>query len=68
VVARHAEVAETLDAFAEAGALGAIVSGSGPTVVALARHIAHADSLARAVPGSIVVSGPPGAEPASGAG
>jgi 4-diphosphocytidyl-2-C-methyl-D-erythritol kinase len=68
VVARHAEVAETLDAFAEAGALGAIVTGSGPTVVALARHIAHADSLARAVPGSIVVSGPPGAEPASGAG
>ncbi|HVF07332.1 MAG TPA: 4-(cytidine 5'-diphospho)-2-C-methyl-D-erythritol kinase [Actinomycetota bacterium] len=69
VLARHGEVGEALDAFAEGGALGAIVTGSGPTVVALARHIAHADSLARAVPGSIVVNGPPGrAEPASGAG
>lgn len=59
VVARHAEVGETLDAFARAGALGAIVTGSGPTVIALARHVGHADSLARAMPGSIVVSGPP---------
>ena len=35
------------------------MSGSGPTVAALARHLGHADSLAAAVPGSIVVSGPP---------
>ena len=68
VVARHPQVGMTLDEFAEAGALGAIVSGSGPTVAALARHIGHADSLAAAVPGSIVVSGPPTrAEPATGA-
>ena len=45
--------------FADAGALGAIVTGSGPTVAALARHIGHADALASAVPGSVVVSAPP---------
>ncbi len=56
---RHPEIAETKRAFLEAGALGAIMSGSGPTVVALARHMGHADRLARAVPGSFVVSGPP---------
>lgn len=59
VAARHPEVAEVRDAFLEAGALGAVMSGSGPTVVALARHLGHADRLAEAVPGSIVVSGPP---------
>ena len=35
------------------------VGGSGPTVVALARHMGQADRLAEAVPGSFVVSGPP---------
>ncbi|HWC69996.1 MAG TPA: 4-(cytidine 5'-diphospho)-2-C-methyl-D-erythritol kinase [Actinomycetota bacterium] len=60
VVARHAEVGATIDAFLDAGALGAFMSGSGPTVAALARHLGHADTLAAAVPGSIVVSGPPG--------
>ena len=68
IVARHPDVGTTLDVLADAGALGAIVSGSGPTVAALARHIGHADALAAAVPGSIVVSGPPArAEPATGA-
>ena len=57
---RHPEVAGTIGTFLDAGALGAIMSGSGPTVVALARHLVHADALARVVPGSIVVSGPPG--------
>ena len=56
---RHPEVAEAKTAFLEAGALGAVMSGSGPTVVALARHPAHADELAAAVPGSFVVSGLP---------
>jgi 4-diphosphocytidyl-2-C-methyl-D-erythritol kinase len=56
---RHPEIAEVKEAFLEAGALGAIMSGSGPTVVALARHIGHADGIAEAVPGSFVVSGPP---------
>jgi len=59
IVAHHANVGEVIDAFVEAGALGAMVSGSGPTVAALARHIGHADSLAATVPGAIVVSGPP---------
>lgn len=65
VVARHPDVSDAIDAFAEAGALGAIVTGSGPTVAALARHIGHADTLAAAVAGSIVVSGPPRAHPDS---
>ena len=43
----------------KAGALGAVMTGSGPTVVALARHLPHADQLATAVPGSFVVTGPP---------
>lgn len=69
VVAHHPEVGVALEAFEEAGALGAIVSGSGPTVAALARHLGHADALASAVPGSIVVSGPPTVgRPAFGAG
>ncbi|MGH2596279.1 MAG: 4-(cytidine 5'-diphospho)-2-C-methyl-D-erythritol kinase [Actinomycetota bacterium] len=61
VVRRHPEVAGVKRAFLEAGALGAIMSGSGPTVVALARHLTEADRLAHSVPGSFVVSGPPAA-------
>jgi 4-diphosphocytidyl-2C-methyl-D-erythritol kinase len=57
---RHPEVSEVKQAFLDAGALGAVMSGSGPTVVALARHMMHADRLAEGVPGSFVVSGPPG--------
>lgn len=59
VVARHPEIGETIAAFQDAGALGALMSGSGPTVVALARHLGHADTLAAAVPGSFVAVGPP---------
>jgi 4-diphosphocytidyl-2-C-methyl-D-erythritol kinase len=59
VAARHPEIARTVEAFLEAGALGAAMTGSGPTVVALARHVAHADQLCDAVPGSFVASGPP---------
>ena len=59
VVSRHPAIGLAIDAFLAAGALGAFMCGSGPTVAALARHIGHADSLAAAVPGSIVVSGPP---------
>ncbi|HVD70939.1 MAG TPA: 4-(cytidine 5'-diphospho)-2-C-methyl-D-erythritol kinase [Actinomycetota bacterium] len=59
VVARHPEVGEAIEALMEAGALGAVMSGSGPTVAALASHMGHADRLAEAVGGAIVVSGPP---------
>ena len=59
VIERHPAVAETIDAFMDAGALGAIMSGSGPTVAALARHAGHAETLSASVRGSLVVSGPP---------
>ena len=59
VVARHPEVGATLQMLEAAGALGAVMTGSGPTVVALARHLGHADALAAAVPGAFVTSGPP---------
>ena len=68
VVARHPEISETIETFIDAGALGAVMTGSGPTVVALATHLAHADRLARAVPGSFVASGPPVAAPQPRAG
>jgi 4-diphosphocytidyl-2-C-methyl-D-erythritol kinase len=60
VVRRHPEVAEAKRAFLDAGALGAIMSGSGPTVAALASHPMHAQRLATAVPGSFVAVGAPG--------
>jgi 4-diphosphocytidyl-2-C-methyl-D-erythritol kinase len=59
VVARHPEIDDKIRALLDAGALGAVMSGSGPTVVALARHMAHADQVAEAVPGSFVTAGPP---------
>ena len=59
VCARHPEVAVARDALLAAGALGAVMSGSGPTVVALARHEGHAQELAETEPSAIVVSGPP---------
>jgi 4-diphosphocytidyl-2-C-methyl-D-erythritol kinase len=61
VTRRHPEIENVKRAFMEAGALGAVMSGSGPTMVALARHMGQADRLAEAVPGSFVVSGPPAA-------
>ncbi len=60
VARRHPEILEARQTLLDAGALGAVMSGSGPTVVALARHMGHADAIAAAVPGSFVVSGPPG--------
>jgi 4-diphosphocytidyl-2-C-methyl-D-erythritol kinase len=58
VAAEHPEVASTIDAFVEAGARGAVMSGSGPTVVALC-SFATARDVAEAVPGSFVVDAPP---------
>ena len=59
VVVRHPEIGEAIDAFVAAGAVGALMSGSGPTVVALAWNEAHAERLVDAVPGAFVVTGPP---------
>jgi 4-diphosphocytidyl-2-C-methyl-D-erythritol kinase len=59
VAARHPAVGHAIDAFTDAGALTAFMTGSGPTVVALARDPGHADVLATAARGAIVTSGPP---------
>ena len=59
IVARHPAVGDTIRALLDAGALGAAMTGSGPTVVALARHMAHADQVAEAVPDAFVTAGPP---------
>ncbi|HYJ60739.1 MAG TPA: 4-(cytidine 5'-diphospho)-2-C-methyl-D-erythritol kinase [Actinomycetota bacterium] len=59
VAARHPAVGHAAAVFREAGALTALMTGSGPTVVALAADPAHADRLAAAVRGAIVTSGPP---------
>ncbi len=63
VAARHPRVERAVAAFGAAGALGAVMSGSGPTVVALARDPGHADAIASAVPGSFVTTAPPSAPP-----
>jgi 4-diphosphocytidyl-2-C-methyl-D-erythritol kinase len=62
VARHHPQIERTIAAFLEAGALGAVMTGSGPTVVALARHVGHAASLVEAVPGSMAVWGPPVAD------
>jgi 4-diphosphocytidyl-2C-methyl-D-erythritol kinase len=48
------DLAEAKAALMEAGALGAIVSGSGPTMLGLARDEEHAQRVARAVAGRFV--------------
>jgi 4-diphosphocytidyl-2C-methyl-D-erythritol kinase len=59
VCARHPPIADAIGALLQTGALGAVMSGSGSAVVGLARDQRHAEELAAAVPGAIVVSGPP---------
>ena len=63
VTERHPQVARVVAAFGAAGALGAVMSGSGPTVVALARDPVDAAAIASAVPGSFVTTAPPPASP-----
>lgn len=57
VAGRHPEVAETVDAVLAAGALGAVMSGSGPTVAALC-SFATAPSIAAAIDG-LLAEAPP---------
>ncbi len=59
VCARHPEIAAAKDHLLRAGALGAVMSGSGSSVVGLARDEAHARELARGFPGALAVAGPP---------
>ena len=58
VARRHPDVAATRDAFVASGVLGAVMTGSGPTVIALC-SFAGARDVADAVPGSFVVDAPP---------
>ena len=58
VAARRAEVADTVAALLGAGALGVVMSGSGPTVAALC-PFASAPDIAAAVEGAIVADAPP---------
>jgi len=59
VFGRHPELAEAKAALLEAGALGAVMSGSGSSVAGLARDQAHAGSLAKRWPSARAVAGPP---------
>jgi 4-diphosphocytidyl-2-C-methyl-D-erythritol kinase len=56
VAARHPEVGRAREALNAAGALGAVMCGSGPTVAGLAGDGRHAEELARAVGGIAVGS------------
>lgn len=56
VCRRHPQVARAREALLEAGALGAVMCGSGPTVAGLARDGPHAEALAAATGGMAVAS------------
>ena len=58
VADRHPEIERTIAVALEAGARGAVMTGSGPTVVALC-SFATAPEVAAALPGSSVVDAPP---------
>jgi 4-diphosphocytidyl-2-C-methyl-D-erythritol kinase len=59
VFARHPDLTEAKAALLQAGALGAVMSGSGSSVVGLARDEAHARSLAKRWASARVIAGPP---------
>ncbi|HZD80406.1 MAG TPA: 4-(cytidine 5'-diphospho)-2-C-methyl-D-erythritol kinase [Actinomycetota bacterium] len=59
VFARHREIARAKDSLLAAGALGAVMSGSGSSVGGLARDREHAERIAEFLPGAIVTFGPP---------
>jgi 4-diphosphocytidyl-2-C-methyl-D-erythritol kinase len=59
VAARHPEIGEATRGLIESGALGAIMSGSGSSVIGLARDEAHARELAARFERAEPVVGPP---------
>jgi len=59
---RHAEVADAKARLLEVGALGAVMSGSGSSVVGLASDRARAEAMAGSFEDAIVACGPPPAE------
>lgn len=64
VTRRHREIGEARARLLEAGALGAAMTGSGSSVVGLARDRGHAEEVAARIEGAIVAAGPP--EPVAG--
>ena len=58
VVRRHPEIGETRRALLRAGALGAVMIGSGSSVLGLGRDRAHAEELADGFEDAVVASGP----------
>ncbi|MGZ5352020.1 MAG: 4-(cytidine 5'-diphospho)-2-C-methyl-D-erythritol kinase [Actinomycetota bacterium] len=65
VIARHPEIGAARGRLLEAGALGAVMSGSGSSVVGLARDREHAASLAAGFADAFVATGPPAPAAAS---
>jgi 4-diphosphocytidyl-2-C-methyl-D-erythritol kinase len=59
VARRHAQIQVVVERLLEAGALGAVMSGSGPTVAGLAADEQEAERIAGRIPGAIAVSAPP---------
>jgi 4-diphosphocytidyl-2-C-methyl-D-erythritol kinase len=59
VARRHAQIQVAVERLLDAGALGAVMSGSGPTVAGLAADEPDADRIADRIPGAIPVSAPP---------
>ncbi len=62
VIARHPAIGEAKERLLAAGALGAVMSGSGSSVVGLARDRSHAQEIVEGLDGAIVASGPPAGE------
>jgi 4-diphosphocytidyl-2-C-methyl-D-erythritol kinase len=59
VARRHPEVADAKARLLGAGALGATMTGSGSSLVGLARDRAHAEAIASGFEQAVVVQGPP---------
>jgi 4-diphosphocytidyl-2-C-methyl-D-erythritol kinase len=58
VFAQHADLERTRDELIDAGALGAVMSGSGSSLAALARDETHARELASRFDRAMAASGP----------
>jgi 4-diphosphocytidyl-2-C-methyl-D-erythritol kinase len=59
VARRHAQIQVIVERLLDAGALGAVMSGSGPTVAGLAADEQEAERIAERFPGGVAVSAPP---------
>jgi 4-diphosphocytidyl-2-C-methyl-D-erythritol kinase len=59
VTRRHPEIAEAKARLLEAGSLGAAMTGSGSSVVGVARDRVHAEEIAAGLDDALVASGPP---------